>query len=130
LGERCQPNPLLSLEKPALERIGARVLRFLAADRSPAGRSVFRPPLTSSAKANGVEPFAWLRDLFKQLPWYRDGEAFRQSGSGEPVTSGELDDLLPDRWLVAHPGQVWTIDDVRRQERKRKSKKPKRRRRR
>ena len=26
--------------------------------------------LVSSAKANGVEPFAWLRDIFTQLPYH------------------------------------------------------------
>ncbi|MEK6236387.1 MAG: transposase domain-containing protein [Planctomycetales bacterium] len=27
--------------------------------------------LVSSAKANGAEPFAWLRDLFTRLPYHR-----------------------------------------------------------
>lgn len=85
--------------------------------------------LVSSAKANGVEPFAWLRDLFTRLSGYRDGEAFGQSAGGDPVTSEELDFLLPDLWLKAHPKHVWTIDEVRRSERKRKRRQPKRRRR-
>ncbi|MEK6236233.1 MAG: transposase, partial [Planctomycetales bacterium] len=76
--------------------------------------------LVSSAKANGVEPFAWLRDLFTRLPHHRGGEAFAQSSSGEPVASDELDDLLPDRWLRSHPDCVWTIDSLRRAERRRK----------
>ena len=75
--------------------------------------------LVSSAKANGVEPFAWLRDLFTQLPDHRDGQAFAQSAAGEAVTSAELDDLIPDRWLKAHPACVWTIDAIRRAERPR-----------
>jgi hypothetical protein len=86
--------------------------------------------LVSSAKGNGVEPFAWLRDIFTRLPSYRKGEAFGQSEASESVASAELDELLPDKWLVANPEHVWTIDEVRRKERERKSKKPKRRRRR
>jgi transposase len=77
--------------------------------------------LVSSAKANAVEPFAWLRDLFTRLPYYRDGEAFSQAASGEPVTSEELDDLLPDKWLEQNPGHKWTIDEVRRKERAHKT---------
>ena len=73
--------------------------------------------LVSSAKANGVEPFAWLRDVFTRLPYHRDGEAFAQAAQGLPVTSAELDDLLPDRWLKANPAHVWTIDEIRRDER-------------
>ena len=84
--------------------------------------------LVSSAKANGVEPFAWLRDLFTRLPYHRDGEAFAQSSAGQTVTNSELDELLPDRWLKAHPDCVWTIDVIRRSERRRKNKVPRRRR--
>ncbi len=84
--------------------------------------------LVSSAKANGVEPFAWLRDIFTQLPYHRSGDAFAQSQADEPVTSDELDHLLPDRWLLANPEHTWTIDAVRRQERKQKRQVPKRRR--
>ena len=57
--------------------------------------------LVSSAKANGVEPFAWLKTIFTKLPYHRGGEAFRQAEEGEPVTSTELDYLLPDIWLQA-----------------------------
>ena len=76
--------------------------------------------LVSSAKANGVEPFAWLKDLFTRLPYLRDSQAFAQSAAGEPVTNDELDDLLPDRWLASHPNSVWTIDQIRRTERQRR----------
>ena len=83
--------------------------------------------LVSSAKANGVEPFAWLRELFTKLPYHRGGEAFAQAAAKEPVVSDELDALLPDRWLIDNPQHTWTIDAVRREERKKKSKSPKRR---
>lgn len=36
----------------------------------------------------------------------------------EPVTSTELDYLLPDKWLAANPTHAWSIDQIRRQERK------------
>ena len=81
--------------------------------------------LVSSAKANGVEPFAWLKDLFTQLPYHRDGEAFAQVAAGEPVTSDELDSYLPDKWLEQNPQHKWTIDELRRKERKQKQKRPK-----
>ena len=75
--------------------------------------------LVSSAKANGVEPFAWLRESFEQLPYHRGGEAFAQSRAGEAVRSDELDPFLPDIWLAANPSHTWTIDSSRREERKR-----------
>ena len=74
--------------------------------------------LVSSAKAGGVEPFAWLRDVFTRLPDHRNGEAFAQATEGLAVTSTQLDDLLPDHWLGANPSHTWTIDAVRREERK------------
>ncbi len=39
----------------------------------------------------------------ERLPYHREGEAFTQSAKGEPVTSTELDELLPDKWLASHP---------------------------
>ena len=77
--------------------------------------------LVSSAKSNGVEPFAWLKDVFTRLPCHRDSEAFRQAKNSAPVTCDELDYLLPDRWLEANPGHVWEIDKIRRAERERKA---------
>ena len=76
--------------------------------------------LVSSAKMNGVEPFAWLKAIFTELPYFREGEAFAQAAAGESVTSTELDHLLPDRWLEANPSHKWTIDEIRRVERERK----------
>jgi hypothetical protein len=78
--------------------------------------------LVSSAKVNGVEPFAWLSDVFTKLPYHRDGEASEQVAAGQPVTSTELDGLLTDRWLESHPRHAWTIDTIRRKEREAKEK--------
>jgi transposase len=69
---------------------------------------------------------AWLKDVFTRLPYHRNGEAFKQAAAGGRVTSTDLDDLLPDRWLKDHPDQVWKIDEIRRQERESKDKARKR----
>lgn len=98
--------------------IGRKNFLFVGSQRGGEGAAVLYS-LVSSAKANGVEPFAWLRDLFTQLPYHREGEAFQQAAKDLPVTSSELDSLLPDRWLAANPKCVWKIDEIRRAERKR-----------
>jgi transposase len=95
---------------------GRKNYLFVGSPRGGEGAAVMYS-LVSSAKANGVEPFAWLRDLFTCLPSHRSGEAFAQSEAGEAVSSSELDDLLPDRWLQSHPACIWTIDVLRRAER-------------
>jgi transposase len=97
--------------------IGRRNFLFVGSENGGHGAAVMYS-LVSSAKANGVEPFAWLRDVFTRLPDHRDGEAFAQAAERLPVTSIELDHLLPDRWLQANPAHTWTIDEIRRQERK------------
>lgn len=61
--------------------------------------------LVASCKANAVEPWAYLRDVFTRLP---------------SLPPESLDELLPDAWLAAHPQHRWQIDDLRRQERARK----------
>ncbi|HYW81358.1 MAG TPA: IS66 family transposase [Thermoguttaceae bacterium] len=106
---------------------GRKNYLFVGSKRGGEGAAVMYS-LVSSAKANGVEPFAWLRDLFTRLPFHRTGEAFAQSAAGEAVTSSELDDLLPDRWLQSHPNCVWTIDVIRRAERCQKNQARRRRR--
>ncbi len=102
-----------------ISAIGRKNYLFVGSPNGGAGAAIMYS-LVSSAKANGVEPFAWLRDVFRQLPYHREGEAFRQAAEGQPVTSTELDHLLPDRWLLAHPEHRWTIDEIRRGERERK----------
>jgi transposase len=112
----------LSFDNNAAERlvkipaIGRK--NFLFVGNEQGGRTAaILYSLVSSAKANGVEPFTWLRELFTQLPHHRNGEAFDQSAADESVTSDELDGLLPDHWLRANPRHTWTIDQVRRKER-------------
>ncbi len=107
--------------------IGRKNYLFVGSPRGGRGAAAMYS-LVSSAKANGVEPFAWLKDVFTRLPYHRDGQAFAQSAAGAAVTAAELDDLLPDRWLQSHPDCVWTIDAIRREERQRQNRVPRRRR--
>jgi len=122
----------LSHDNNAAERLvkipalGRKNYLFVGSEQGGHGAAMMYS-LVSSAKANGAEPFAWLRDLFTRLPYHRGGEAFAQSSSGTPVASDELDDLLPDRWLRSHPECVWTIDALRRAERRRKKSRRRRR---
>jgi len=99
--------------------IGRKNFLFVGSPRAGRGAAILYS-LVSSAKANGVEPFAWLKALFTELPYHRTGQAFAQAADQEPVASPELDHLLPDQWLKANPGHVWTIDQVRRAERRAK----------
>ena len=98
--------------------IGRKNYLFVGSEHGGRGAAIMYS-LVSSAKANGVEPFAWLQSLFTELPYHRDGEAFAQAAAGKAVGSEELDDLLPDRWLQSNPAHKWTIDEVRREERNR-----------
>jgi len=117
----------LSMDNNLAERmvkyaaIGRKNYLFVGNERAGRNAANFYS-LVNSAKVNTVEPLAWLTDLFKQLPYHRDGQAFKQAAAGDAVTSTELDHLLPDCWLKAHPDQVWKIDEIRRKERESKDK--------
>jgi len=117
----------LSLDNNSAERmvkypaIGRKNYLFVGNERAGSNAGNFYS-LVTSAKLNGVEPFSWLRDVYETLPRYREGEAVSQSRAGQPVTSDELDGLLPDRWLMSHPECKWEIDAIRRQERRQKEK--------
>jgi len=64
----------------------------------------------ASAKHCGVEPWAWLTAVLKELP-------LRLANSrGQPP---DLTDLLPDNWLQSHPEHHWQIDELRQAERTR-----------
>jgi len=101
--------------------IGRKNYLFVGSENGGHGAAIMYS-LVSSAKANGVEPFAWLKAIFTELPYFRDSDAFRQAADGEPVTSTELDYLLPDHWLAANPDHKWTIDEIRRTEREKREK--------
>jgi transposase len=84
--------------------IGRKNWLFVASETG-GRRAAILFSLIASCKANQVEPWAYLRDLFTCLPT-------------QPTDA--LDDLLPDRWLSAHPEHRWQIDELRQQERQRK----------
>lgn len=121
----------LSMDNNLAERmvkysaIGRKNYLFVGNERAGRNAANFYS-LVNSAKINTVEPMAWLKEIFTRLPYHRSGQAFQQAAAGERVTSDELDDLLPDRWLKANPDHVWKIDEIRRQERESKDKARKR----
>jgi transposase len=122
---RYTTEGFLSLSNNLAERtvkipaIGRKNYLFVASHNGGC-RAAIHYSLVSSAKANGVEPYAWLKDVFTRLPYHRDGDAFTQAASGQPVDSDELDYLLPDIWLKSNPEHEWTIDQIRRAEREAK----------
>jgi hypothetical protein len=89
--------------------IGRKNWLFVAS-REGGRRAAILFSLVASCKANQVEPWAYLRDIFTRLPLL-----------GEQPTSEALAPLLPDRWLAAHPQHRWQIDDLRRAERQQKA---------
>ncbi|MEO1980364.1 MAG: transposase domain-containing protein [Fuerstiella sp.] len=63
----------------------------------------------ASAKLCGVEPWAWLNAIIRELP-----RRFVNRAPNEPP---DLTDLLPDVWLKSHPQHRWQVDDIRKLER-------------
>ena len=86
-------NGSLSIDNNLSERmvrpvaIGRKNYLFLGSDNGGTAAAVLYSVL-ASAKANQVEPFAYVRDLLVQL-----------SGHSPPAAAA----LLPDAWLTAHP---------------------------
>jgi transposase len=95
----------LSMDNNAAERamkpvaIGRKAWLFVG---SPVAghRAAVLMSLIASCKANHVEPWAWLRDVLKQLPMGASPES-----------------LLPDVWLQHNPQHRWTIAERRKEER-------------
>ena len=56
--------------------------------------------LIATCKDNRVEPWAYLRAVFTRLP-----------------LGADLEELLPDHWLIENPQHRWTIADRRADER-------------
>ncbi|MEX1039772.1 MAG: IS66 family transposase [Pirellulaceae bacterium] len=63
-----------------LPAIGRKNFLFVGSPNAGRGAATMYS-LVSSAKANGVEPFAWLRDVFTRLPYFRGGDAFTQAAN-------------------------------------------------
>jgi transposase len=103
----------LSIDNNAAERtmkmqaLGRKNWLFVAS-RNGGRRAAILFSLVASCKANQVEPWAWLHEIFTKLPTL---------GGADPV---DLDPLLPDRWLVENPQHRWQIDVLRKQARRRR----------
>lgn len=82
--------------------IGRRNWLFVGSEQA-GQRSARLMSLVASCKENRVEPFAYLRDVLTRLP-----------------QGADLESLLPDPWLAAHPEHRWTIADIRAEEREAK----------
>lgn len=101
----------LTIDNNASERavkipaLGRKNWLFVAS-RTGGRRAAILFSLIASCKANQVEPWAYLRDVFSRLP------------SLNGISPEKLELLLPDRWLSTHPQHRWTIDTVRRQSRR------------
>jgi transposase len=115
----------LSMDNNSAERavktpaIGRKNYLFVGSEEAGQNAGIFYT-LVGSAKRNGVEPYAWLKEIFQSLPNFRDSEAFQQSREKGLVVSEELDRWLPDQWLEANPKHRWTIDEIRGEERNQK----------
>lgn len=91
-----------------LPAIGRNNWLFVGSE-SGGHRAAILLSIIASAKHCGVEPWAWLNAVLRELP------ARLASATGPP----DLSDLLPDAWLMTHPEHRWTIDDIRKVERER-----------
>jgi transposase len=95
----------LSIDNNAAERamrpvaVGRKNWLFVGSPAAGDRASVLMS-LVGSCKENQVEPWAYLRSIFTQLP-------------ADPG----LEQLLPDRWLADHPEHRWRIADQRKEER-------------
>lgn len=106
---RYVENGCLSIDNNAAER----AMRTVAVGRknwlfvgSPVAgdRAAKLMSLVASCKANRVEPWAYLRDIFTRLPLGTDPN-----------------DLLPDVWLQRNPSHRWNIADQRQEQQKQDS---------
>jgi transposase len=93
--------------------IGRRNWLFVAS-QTGGRRAAILFSLIASARANQVEPWAWLRDVFTRLPLLAVATT-----SDLAIDPAVLDELLPDRWLQTHPTHRWQINDLRQKERER-----------
>jgi len=59
-------------------------------------------PIVQSARRHNVDVRPYLTDELRRLP------AITHSAAGGPPDPAALDELLPDRWALAHPEHVLT----------------------
>jgi transposase len=112
---RYTEDGALSIDNNISERtvkipaIGRKNWLFVASQEG-GRRAAILFSLVAGCKANQVEPWAYLRDIFTRLPLL-----------GDSIAPESLDSLLPDRWLADHPQHRWQLDQLRREERQKKS---------
>ena len=98
----------LSIDNNRAERamrplaIGRKNWLFVGSPRA-GSRAATLASLIASCKENGVEPWAYLRDVFTRM-------------ACQP-SDDELNQLLPDRWLAHNSEHRWKIAEKRRHER-------------
>ena len=98
----------LAIDNNAAERmmkpcaIGRKNWLFVAS-REGGRRAAVLMSFVNSCKRNQVEPWAYLRDLFVELPEL-----------GNTPGEEQLENLLPNCWLQNHPDSRWVIDELRR----------------
>ncbi len=59
--------------------------------------------MIASAKATGVDPFAYLRDVLTRLPSVLVSRAATGESRDLSPARPDLAEFLPDRWLRTHP---------------------------
>ena len=90
-----------NISERAVKPVAIGRKNWLFIGSSAAGRrAALLMSLIASCKDNRVEPWAYLRDVFTQLP-----------------AGADLATLLPDAWLERHPQHRWAIADRREDER-------------
>jgi transposase len=113
---RYVENGLLDIDNTLAERmvklpaILRKNMLFVGSEQG-GHRAAILLSLVASAKYNEVDPWAWLNAVLRELP-------IRLANS-PPDRPPDLDDLLPDQWLNAHPQHHWKIEEIRKKERQR-----------
>ena len=118
---RYTEDGALSIDNNLAERlmkppaIGRKNFLFVGSETG-GERAAILLSIIASAKLCGVEPWAWLNHLFRELPLRF---ATARPATSESEKPPDLTDLLPDNWLQSHPQHRWEIDDIRQKERAR-----------
>ena len=100
----CNPDGDLAIDNNLAERtlrpqaIGRKNWIFAGSDNGARTAAILYT-MIASAKANGVDPHAYLRDLYTRLPVL--------AAEGK-IAEADLTPLLPDEWLKAHPQATFT----------------------
>ncbi len=118
---RYTEDGALSIDNNLAERlmklpaIGRKNFLFVGSETG-GDRAAILLSMIASAKLCEVEPWAWLKAVFQELPLRL---ATASSTTTDPGKPPDLTDLLPDNWLQSHPQHHWQIDDIRKKERQR-----------